>query len=524
MRRAIVAMAVLVACGVLAGALATGAVAQDETGTIENCTVVDEPGEYELAGDVTTNDSETCIEVRAGDVTIDGNGHAVDGPGADDGTDAAAAGVLVDGTDGNVTVRNVQITGFDVGVQASGADTVEVSEATVMFNGDGLLASGSDVVMDNSSVRANDGNGVEIEADATLTSADSYVNDNGDNGIVAAGDVTLWDDETARNGGYGLLLEDGATADLTWTTVASNGEDGIHVGDADLRMEDVIIKDNAGYELDARAGLSTAEDLDFNQTVITAFEDEAIAAETVDSDELPGRSDNATAAGDGLEVVGSVQGQVEMVFDVETDEDTVEVRRHDGEDWTTVAENVSVNNGTVEYTADASGTFAAVESADEQEDADEGEETDEGDESDSSDDETDDGDEDDSSSGSGSSSTSSGYSGSSTSSGSSGSSSSDRGGPLASTPTPTPTEEPTETESETDEDGASETSDDEHDGDADEDETAEQDDDDDVAAAQEPDEDDTDDEGGSLADGPGFTALAALLALVASAALAQRRR
>lgn len=521
MRRVVAATAVLVACAVLAGALATGAVAQEETQTIENCTVVDQPGEYELAGDVTTNESQTCIEVRAGDVVIDGNGHAIDGPGAaEDGTDTSAAGILVDGADANVTVRNVAVNGFDAGVKATGTDTVEASEITVEHNGDGLVASGSDLVVDNSSIRANDGNGVELDAGASLTSADSYVNYNNGHGIVATGDVTvdLFDDETVYNDGVGLLLEDGATADVTYTTVAGNGDDGIRAVDASLDMEDVNIKENDGYELDAREGHSNATDLDFNLTVVTAFENEAIATETVGSEELPERSDNATATGDGLEIVGSVGGQVEMVFDVETDDDTVEVRRHDGDGWTTVAENVSVNSGTAEYTADASGTYAPVESAsDEQEDADG---SDEGEQSDESDDEQEDADEsDDSSSDSDSSSTSPGYSGSSTSSGSSGSSSSERGGPLASTPTPTPTEEPAETETDDESEETTETET------GDETQSAEQDDDDDVAAAHEADDEaDGDEDGASFADGPGFTGLAALLALLASAALAQRRR
>jgi PGF-CTERM protein len=552
MRRFFVALTALVACGVLAGALATGAVGQDLGlgDSIDNCTVIDEPGEYELGGDVRTNQSETCMEIRSDDVVLEGNGHAIEGPGPD-GTDSRAAGVLVNGSTaesyGNVTVRNVEISGFDDGVRsgtdgaaadvalenatvtetdrgvavhggsatltgvtvqqsgggiyADGADTVEASGVTVQTNGYGLKAAEADVAVDNSTIGYNDGNGVELDGNATLSSTDSRMNGNGGHGIVASGDgvsVELWDDEVGRNGGVGLLLEGGASADLTYTTVPRNAEDGIRVVDGTVSMEDTRLKHNNGYSLDARGGVAHADDLEINQTAFVAFENEPIAVDGVNRAALPDTG-NATAVGDGLAVEGDVDGTIEAELTAETDRDAVAVWRHDGDQWEAVAENVSVTNETVQHSIIENGTYAAVESADqesEESDADDADETD------------------------GDDSSSGGYSGTSGGSGSSGSSSgsSSGGGVITTeTPTPTATEEPTPTATEE----PTETP--EEDSEGNESETTEESSNEDVAAAEEADEGE-DEDGSSLADGPGFGGLAALLALLASAGLLSRRR
>ena len=38
---------------------------------IEDCTIIDEPGEYELRNDVTGGGEDACIEIRAGDIALE---------------------------------------------------------------------------------------------------------------------------------------------------------------------------------------------------------------------------------------------------------------------------------------------------------------------------------------------------------------------------------------------------------------------------------------------------------------------
>lgn len=98
--------AVVVVSAVAAGAsLVAGTASAAPTG-IDDCTVVDEPGAYELTSNVTQPNPESseshtpCIHLRASDVVLDGNGYTVESP---------YLSLQVDHPDGieNVTVRNV---------------------------------------------------------------------------------------------------------------------------------------------------------------------------------------------------------------------------------------------------------------------------------------------------------------------------------------------------------------------------------------------------------------------------------
>ncbi|WP_266081325.1 pectate lyase-like adhesive domain-containing protein [Haladaptatus caseinilyticus] len=56
-----------------------------DTQKINSCTVIDNPGRYELTTNITngggTRISQSCIEIRSGNVVLDGNGHTIDGRG-----------------------------------------------------------------------------------------------------------------------------------------------------------------------------------------------------------------------------------------------------------------------------------------------------------------------------------------------------------------------------------------------------------------------------------------------------------
>jgi len=121
-------------------AIAGTASAANGTTVIDGCTVIDEPGTYELGGNLTdVNDSRmiggsdtraTCIDIRASDVTLDGNGYVFDS--ADPSSSSEQRGISVNGTFGareNVTVRNITLTDWPRAVwvrNASGVTVVDV--------------------------------------------------------------------------------------------------------------------------------------------------------------------------------------------------------------------------------------------------------------------------------------------------------------------------------------------------------------------------------------------------------------
>ncbi len=79
--------------------------ARSDPREISECTVIDEPGEYVLTGDIDHDElDEPCIEITADDVVLDGRGHMI----------RYGSGVEVSGAD--VTVENLSVRGV-VGIR-----------------------------------------------------------------------------------------------------------------------------------------------------------------------------------------------------------------------------------------------------------------------------------------------------------------------------------------------------------------------------------------------------------------------
>lgn len=397
----------------LAGALAVGAVgaapSPDANGTITNCTVVDEPGQYELAGDVQSDRNGTCIEIRADGVVLDGEGAAIEGPGASaNGSEgSSAAGVHVNGSASesyeNVTVEDVAISGFDDGVRAgtggSGDDTsvalvdvqindtdrgvvlrggnTTLSNVTVEDSEYGIYALGSgrlkafDVALRNNSdgldaaetgllyletsvVEHNDGNGVDVGPSVRLKTNELDVVGNGEFGVAAAdqdASVMLTHGAVRDNGDAGVMVRGPADARLSEMNVSGNGADGVRtVAGGEVTLYGVTARGNDGWELDARKGNATARDLRLGPTTTASFNSGPVALEPVDRVDLPAPPENRTVVGDGVNITGSEMA-VGITFEVDTDVDPVEVWRHDGTDWLLEGETALENGTITKYTS-----------------------------------------------------------------------------------------------------------------------------------------------------------------------------
>lgn len=106
---------------------------------LESCTVIDTPGRYVLARDVENATVETCFDVTADDVVLDGRGHVVDGE-SRGGYPSETVGVRVTGA--NVTVRDVTVTDWGWNVHYLDAAGGVLENATVDFTrpvSDGVL-------------------------------------------------------------------------------------------------------------------------------------------------------------------------------------------------------------------------------------------------------------------------------------------------------------------------------------------------------------------------------------------------
>ena len=570
-RRLAVLAAALVALSVLSpAAFASDASAAEHE--IDSCTVIDEPGEYEVVEDVRTDQEGSCIEIEAENVTIDGTGHTIAGPGAG----GNGTGIDVDSEARNVAIQNLVIESWETGVYAGG--NYELTNAVVRDSETGLRHSqGGAEHLGNVTIEHND-IGISSQMGGA-EGTDVTVRENG-MGIFGmdGGSYDLTDAEIVDNEGYGvsiehssyLTLEDSTVSgndghgvffpypgypvggSIENTTISGNGGDGVRVvsvTDEPVELVGVTVADNGGTEVNAAAsnsytsggtesdGRITATDLTVGSSARTAFEDEAIRLEPVDRDDLPDR-EGGTVVGDALNVSGNVTDAVDLELDVDTDHESLDLWRHDGDGWETVEEDLDASDATAEATVDSTGTYAPGTETDDQDDSDDQDEGDDSDDStdDDPDDSEDDGSADEPSDQDGdkkkhtptptpsdkdgdkgedtetpTETDSDGSSSGGSSSGSSGSS----GSSSTATDTPTATSTPTDTGTATPAEEATESPDSDQ----------QQDDEDATATDDAVDGDEaTDDDDAVLADGAGFTPAAALVALLASALLIRRRQ
>lgn len=220
---------------------------------ITSCTTIDRPGRYALGSDLRGDVAGHCIEITAGDVVLDGRGHAVVGGerGTGIGVDSAAGRVtnvsVVDVTTrhwdvgvrlaavDDATLRGVDASRNVVGVRVENASAVTLHGSTFARNvRDGVFAVDSTgVEMHDSTVRANGAFGVDLSRVRESTLRGNDVSENRFIGVRLARstDNRLVDNRIEGNENVGVELHTRSRGNvLRNNTVAGHGWDGIRLG------------------------------------------------------------------------------------------------------------------------------------------------------------------------------------------------------------------------------------------------------------------------------------------------------
>ncbi|MFD1597899.1 right-handed parallel beta-helix repeat-containing protein [Halobellus rarus] len=219
---------------------------------IQNCTTIDEPGEYELKNDITGGgtlgpDDDACIAIQAGDVTLDGNGYTLEG-------DGDGVGIRIGMYGPESTVRNLTVRNFDRGIAPEYGSVVAIDSVTVEGNVEGIRGNLSDLTCTNSVVRDNDGNGIYL-SNETLTVRNCEIRDNGGIpiGMCCRGSVVVEACEIVGNGGpVGFTVNPDTR--IEGSVIAGSSEEGIATSygdvhnspDEPVRITDCYIHDNDG--------------------------------------------------------------------------------------------------------------------------------------------------------------------------------------------------------------------------------------------------------------------------------------
>ena len=215
---------------------------------IEDCTTIDEPGEYELKNDITGGGDDACIEIRAEDVTLDGNGYRLEG-------DGTGMGVFVHTEGQSVTVQNLTVRNFEQGIWGGFASDLTVRAATVERNGTGIGGRDSMVLTCvDSVVRQNEGTGIRGFDIDGMTVRDCEIRDNGGSAVGSGfrAPTVIENCVVVGNGGpVGFSPVPGSTIEGTRITESDGAGIGTFIPevqdpDEPARITDCYIADNEG--------------------------------------------------------------------------------------------------------------------------------------------------------------------------------------------------------------------------------------------------------------------------------------
>jgi parallel beta-helix repeat protein len=263
--RAVGVTAGLVACLALVAivGLALPAGAQDGGGAteIDQCRNITEPGSYELTADITDSGAERCIWIQSSNVSVDGQGHTIDGvDGADTiGIEIREPTKVSESAEelSNVDVTDAVVTDWAKGLSYFVVTEGSVTDLRVASNDEGIdLEDASQFAVAGNTITANEGSGItDFGANAEI--ADNEITDNGGSGIaLSGGSYDIRNNTVNDNAGNGIsLLASFADAGtITNNTASGNGFDGIDVADS---LPDRIA-DNTAID-NGRAGISLEE-------------------------------------------------------------------------------------------------------------------------------------------------------------------------------------------------------------------------------------------------------------------------
>jgi parallel beta-helix repeat protein len=179
----------LILCFVLVSIPEIGIVKADSTiyiradGSVEGTDKIQRDGDvYTFTGDVGTDEGSYGIIVQKDNIVIDGAGFLLKGAGPFDYFDIFAYGKpVIHGIDlekrKNVTIKNLQITGFNVGFSGN-CTNIKIIKNTITNNAEGILFEGSanNIIIDNN-ITSNSNRGIYLYQAINSTISNNDITD-----------------------------------------------------------------------------------------------------------------------------------------------------------------------------------------------------------------------------------------------------------------------------------------------------------------------------------------------------------
>lgn len=260
-------------------------VAGGQTTGIEECRTIDQSGTYELTGTVDGAGQDTCIQISADDVVLQGGGNTVDGGDASQGT----TGIAVDGGS-SVEVRNVVVSGWETGLAADGASDGTLAGVTATNNVVGVDLRGTDgVTVEGIEAGSNERWGLALRQGASGTTVrggtltgndrDLYVRAGGGNAIRS---VSLGQSTAAGTRFSATMIRDVTLRGVDLLPAAPEDQESIDRGIAISPLSN-----NAGLSLEMHYEDGDVDGLDESSLTVWSHDESSWAdvGGSVDTDE-----------------------------------------------------------------------------------------------------------------------------------------------------------------------------------------------------------------------------------------------
>lgn len=293
---------------------------------ITDCTTVSQSGQYALADDLTAAaNSGTCLVVDAPDVTVDGQGHTVNGSAT-----TGQNGISVLHGNENVTLRNLSVTAWGIGIAAANGTTVENAHVH------DLTGTGVDVSQaDNVSIRNSTFEGVQRPISVDQSTGTAIIGNSIEGGEIAlnlfgtASDVatTRIEDNVIRNASRrGLSLR----GDINGSVVRNNTLGGASAAD---------------FYVPVSTGTATIEDTRLPHMTVASVSGEAFSFRAVRDPpaDPPGASNVSIYGNVSANGQGAVANLSVAYDDTGVDEANLTVWRHHDGRWVNETANASID-------------------------------------------------------------------------------------------------------------------------------------------------------------------------------------
>lgn len=197
---------------------------------IFDCTVINSPGNYTLNADIIDSSADPCIAITVSDVTLDGQGHTIDGIGA-----TPSTGILVESNAylDNIHVSNVILSDWgSSGIRFSKQRTGSIVNTVVSNSGNCIsLGNSSRIAVQGNEVSGcSDGIILFTSSENTIESNNAY--DNTSQGIrlnfFNTGN-SIVDNVITRSGFYGLRIHQSNDNQAISNTITDNSVRGLNV-------------------------------------------------------------------------------------------------------------------------------------------------------------------------------------------------------------------------------------------------------------------------------------------------------